>query len=133
MTEIKNQQELEITAKDKAKAVLGLVDNWMNYQTYFKEIPSVSVGISVEDEVIFQKSYGYANLETQEKATPQTMYRIASHSKLFTATAIMRLRADGKLRLDDPVSQLERLARLREQGILTEEEFAAQKKKILGM
>jgi CubicO group peptidase (beta-lactamase class C family) len=105
MTKIKNQREVEITAKDKAKAVLGLVDNWLDYQTYIKEIPSVSVGIFVEDEVIFQKSYGYANLETQEKATPQTMYRIGSHSKLFSATAIMRLRAEGKLRLDDPVSQ----------------------------
>jgi CubicO group peptidase (beta-lactamase class C family) len=105
MTEIKNKEEVEITAKVKARAVLGLVDNWLDYQTYIKEIPSVSVGIFIEDEVIFQKSYGYANLDTQEKATPQTMYRIASHSKLFTATAIMRLRAEGKLRLDDPVSQ----------------------------
>ena len=105
MTGIKDKKKAEISAKDKAKAVLGLVDNWLDYQTYIKEIPSVSVGISIEDEVIFQKSYGYANLENQEKAVPQTMYRIASHSKLFTATAIMRLRAEGKLRLGDPVSQ----------------------------
>jgi len=99
------QEEWKMTGKDKVRIVLGLVDNWLNYQTYIKEIPSVSVGVLVEDEVIFQKSYGYANLETREKASLQTMYRIASHSKLFTATAIMRLRAAGLLRLDDPVSQ----------------------------
>ena len=37
--------------------------------------------------------------------TPQTKFRMASHSKLFTATAIMQLREQGKLRLDDPVSK----------------------------
>ena len=37
--------------------------------------------------------------------TPQTKFRMASHSKLFTATAVMQLRERGKLRLDDPVSK----------------------------
>jgi D-alanyl-D-alanine carboxypeptidase len=37
--------------------------------------------------------------------TPQTKFRMATHSKLFTATAIMQLREQGKLRLDDPVSK----------------------------
>ena len=37
--------------------------------------------------------------------TPATKFRMASHSKLFTATAIMQLREQGKLRLDDPVSK----------------------------
>ena len=37
--------------------------------------------------------------------TPQTKFRMASHSKLFTATAIMQLRERGLLRLDDPVSK----------------------------
>jgi CubicO group peptidase (beta-lactamase class C family) len=104
MTDKKTKEE-KVSGKEKAKAILGLVDDWLNYQTYIKEIPSVSVGVLVEDEIVFQKSYGYANLDSKEKATPTTMYRIASHSKLFTATAIMRLRAEGKLRLDDPVSK----------------------------
>ena len=37
--------------------------------------------------------------------TAETKFRMASHSKLFTATAIMQLREQGKLRLDDPVVQ----------------------------
>ena len=36
--------------------------------------------------------------------SPTTKFRMASHSKLFTAVAIMQLREQGKLRLDDPVS-----------------------------
>lgn len=35
--------------------------------------------------------------------TPDTRFRMASHSKLFTATANMQLREQGMLRLDDPV------------------------------
>lgn len=90
--------------KDKAKAILPVMDEWLRYHTYINEIPSVSVGVFLEDEVIFQKSYGYANLKSRRKAASDTMYRIASHSKLFTATAIMRLRAAGELRLDDRVA-----------------------------
>ena len=37
--------------------------------------------------------------------TPETKFRMASHSKLFTAIAIMQLREEGKLRLDDPVEK----------------------------
>ena len=37
--------------------------------------------------------------------TPTTKFRMASHSKLFTAIAIMQLREEGKLRLDDPVAK----------------------------
>ncbi len=93
------------TNKEKVEDIVGLIDNWIHYQTYIKEIPSVAVGIFMEEETLFQKAYGYANLETQTKATPSTLYRIASHSKLFTATAIMKLYSEDKLSLDDRVSQ----------------------------
>lgn len=38
--------------KDKAKAILPAMDEWLRYQTYINEIPSVSVGVFLEDEVI---------------------------------------------------------------------------------
>ena len=91
--------------KESSHACIGLIDRWLDYQTYIKEIPSVTVGIDVEGETIFKKSYGYKDLEDREKATPEMLYRIASHSKLFTASAIMRLFAAGRLRLDDPVRE----------------------------
>ena len=80
-----------MTLKESAKCSFGLIDKWLEFQVYKRELPGISVGVFVEDETIFTRSYGYKNLQTREAATPDTLYRIASHSKLFTATAIMRL------------------------------------------
>lgn len=87
------------------KQALHLIDNWLDFQVYFKEIPGVAVGIFVEDEIIFKREYGYANLEEKTKLTDQHLFRIASHSKLFTATAIMKLYHEEKLSIDDKVSK----------------------------
>lgn len=92
------------TTPDQIRPVLGAIDKWIDYQTYFREVPGLAVGISVGDETIFSKGYGYANLENRTPVTPQTRFRIASHSKVFTATALMQLAASGRLRLDDRVS-----------------------------
>jgi CubicO group peptidase (beta-lactamase class C family) len=91
--------------KELIKSSLHLIDNWLDYQVYIKEIPGLAVGIAVEDELIFKKEYGYANLEKKTKLTDQHLFRIASHSKLFTATAIMMLYHEGKLSIDDKVSK----------------------------
>jgi CubicO group peptidase (beta-lactamase class C family) len=55
--------------------------------------------------VIFSNAYGHANLEQSTPVTPQHIFRVASHSKWFTATAIMQLKEQGKLRLDDRLVQ----------------------------
>lgn len=53
--------------------------------------------------IIFNEAYGYANLENKEKLTINHIFRIASHSKTFTATAVMQLQEKGQLRIDDYV------------------------------
>jgi D-alanyl-D-alanine carboxypeptidase len=95
----------EMPFKDTSMLAADLVDRWLNYQTYIKELPGISVGIEIDGESVLQKSYGYRQLEDRDPATPQTLYRIASHSKLFTASAIMRLFNEGKLRLDDTAGE----------------------------
>ncbi len=87
------------------KQALHLIESWLDYQTYIKELPGIAVGIFVEDEIIFKKEYGYANLENKVKLTNQHLFRIASHSKLFTATAIMKLYHEEKLSIDDKISK----------------------------
>jgi D-alanyl-D-alanine carboxypeptidase len=92
------------TTTEKLARIIGVVDKWIEYQTYIREMPGVAIGISVGEETILSKGYGYSNLENRTPVTPATRFRIASHSKVFTATAIMQLVADGTLRLDDRVS-----------------------------
>ncbi len=64
---------------------------------------SVSIGITKGQEVVYAKSFGFKNTDTQEMATPATVYHFASVTKPFTATAIVKLVQQRKLELDDPV------------------------------
>ncbi|MCE7737300.1 MAG: beta-lactamase family protein [Candidatus Heimdallarchaeota archaeon] len=91
--------------KELVKQALHLIDNWIDYQVYIKQIPGVSIGVYFEDEPILRKEYGYAHETNNERLNANHMFRIASHSKLFTATAIMKLYDQGKLSIDDKISK----------------------------
>ncbi len=65
--------------------------------------PGFAFGIVVDGQLVFKSSGGYANLEQKIPASSSSMFRIASMSKSFTSLAILQLRDNGKLRLDDPV------------------------------
>jgi D-alanyl-D-alanine carboxypeptidase len=79
-------------------------DRWLDYQRTLRQIPGTVVAIQQDDRIVHSKGYGFANLEQQVPMTPQHIFRIASHSKTFTATAIMLLALRGQLRLDDRVA-----------------------------
>ena len=59
-----------------------------------------------DQDIIFSKGYGYADVEKKVPMQPETICSICSISKLFTSVAIMGLWEQGKLRLDDSVSAL---------------------------
>lgn len=84
-------------------AALRVLDAWIEATAAQREQPGLSIGIVYDQNLMWAKGYGFADLERRRPATPATLYRIASISKLFTATAIMQLRDQGRLRLDDPV------------------------------
>jgi CubicO group peptidase (beta-lactamase class C family) len=86
------------------KAALQVFDIVVQHRVQQQEIPSVSIGIVYDQELIWAKGYGYADIDKKISATPSTLYRIASLTKLFTATAILMLRDAGKLQLDNPVA-----------------------------
>ncbi len=64
-----------------------------------------SVLIADHGKVIYQRAFGLANREWQIPHTTDTAFRIASLTKQFTATLIMQLAEQGKLRLDDPIGK----------------------------
>jgi CubicO group peptidase (beta-lactamase class C family) len=65
----------------------------------------MAIGVVSDQRLVWAKGFGLADVAGKVPMTPQTKFRMASHSKLFTATAIMQLREQGKLHLDDPVSK----------------------------
>lgn len=67
-------------------------------------VPSASVGIVTYGKIAYLKAYGNAQLDPAVQATPEMRYSIGSISKQFTATAILMLQQQGKLKLDDPIS-----------------------------
>lgn len=75
---------------------------------YFLIEPSASIAVMVVDEgeVVYQKAFGYENIETLKEATPKTNYRLASVTKMFTAMGTAILVDQGKLTYDTLVKDI---------------------------
>lgn len=67
------------------------------------EIPSMSVAVAENGKIIWMESFGWSDKENMIKATPDTLYSIASVSKTLTATGIMKLSEEGLLDLDQDI------------------------------
>src|ERR1700722_16086581 len=87
------------------QSATGYIRDWIEFQLRASEQPGCIVAIAHRGKVVTEYAFGHANLVTGEKLTPRHRFRIASHSKSFTAAGIMKLREQGQLRLDDPVGQ----------------------------
>jgi len=94
-----------IVKKDAIEEVLPFIKEWVRFVGYHEKVPGISVAMQLDNDLLLDFSVGKKNLETGESLTPDNLFRIASHSKLFTATGIMELYAQDKLSLDDRVSK----------------------------
>ncbi len=78
-------------------------------------VVGASVGIVKDGQLVYAKGFGHADLDAQQTVDPHHLFRIGSLSKLITTVAIMKLREEGKLSLDDAV--------FGEQGILNTPQY----------
>ena len=87
---------------DKIKLALPVIDSI--YKKYAEEnhFPGISFGVIMDGQLIYRGNYGYTDIEKKIPVTSSSLFRIASMSKSFTAMAILKLRDEGKLNLDDP-------------------------------
>jgi D-alanyl-D-alanine carboxypeptidase len=86
-------------------AALAYVQDWMAFQLERYRQPGASVAIAQGPQLLAEYAFGHANLRTGEALTPRHRFRIASHSKAFTASGVMLLREQGRLGLDDPIGR----------------------------
>ena len=70
-----------------------------------QHMPGAVVGIIIDGKLAWFKTAGVGDLKTKTPVTADTVFRIASMTKSFTAMSILKLRDEGKLSLDDPVSK----------------------------
>jgi CubicO group peptidase (beta-lactamase class C family) len=68
------------------------------------EVPSLSVAVARDGEIIWEKGFGLADREKNIPATEHTKYRLASISKQLTATGLMILVERGQIKLDSPIN-----------------------------
>lgn len=82
---------------------LESIHRWLEYRLWHSRTPGAQVAIGVAGQPFFSRAYGWADLERGVPMRTDHLFRIASHSKTFTATLVLQLVDQGRLGLDDPI------------------------------
>jgi CubicO group peptidase (beta-lactamase class C family) len=90
---------------ERVRALLPEVERTYREFAISNHIPGLAFGVMLDGELILSGAYGFSQLDGKVPARQQSLFRIASMSKSFTAMAILHLRDRGKLRLDDPAEK----------------------------
>src|SRR5262245_53587083 len=78
------------------------IDRTMENYRLDAHIPGMVWAVVQDGQVIHVKAAGVQDVDTKRPVTADTLFRIASMTKAFTALSILKLRDDGKLALDAP-------------------------------
>ena len=97
---------IHLQAQEKDK-IPGL-DNYIS--SIYKNLQmgtmaGVSVLVAQNGDIVYQKGFGYADIEKKIPVTPDTKFKIGSVSKQFTAVAILKLQEEGKIKIEDKLSK----------------------------
>lgn len=85
------------------EAAFPVVDKIFSNYARQNHFPGFVYGLIADGKLIHTGNIGYSNISQKISADSKSAYRIASMTKSFTAMAILKLRDEGKLKLDDPV------------------------------
>lgn len=90
---------------EKIKSALPAIEKLVAEECKKNNFPGLTYGIVVDGQLVDSHSFGSTNLAQKTTVSSKSLFRIASMTKSITAMAILKLRDEGKLRLDDPVQQ----------------------------
>lgn len=90
----------QVSSKGELKTDINkLFESYAHYNRFIG-----NVLISQDNTIIYEKSFGYANIENHKKNTKNSIFSIASVTKPLTAVGIMKLVEDGRLTLETPIN-----------------------------
>jgi D-alanyl-D-alanine carboxypeptidase len=87
------------------KAALDYLPRWVEHQMRLVQQPGCVIAAAYRGKPVLEGALGLADERRGEALTPRHRFRVASHSKSFTAAAVLRLRDQGRLQLDDPIGR----------------------------
>jgi CubicO group peptidase (beta-lactamase class C family) len=90
---------------DVASVRADSVDDYLRSEMAKRHIPGASVAVIRDGKVLLARGYGQANVELSVPATTDSVFKLASLTKPFTATAIMMLVEEGKISLDGRIAE----------------------------
>ena len=93
----------ELPVTGTPRPALASFDRLMTTFVKKHKIPGAVLAVAKDGHIVYERGFGYADLDVHEPVKPESLFRIASVSKPFTAVAILQLVERGKLRLDDKV------------------------------
>lgn len=79
-------------------------DSYIQDEMAIRNIPGLAACVVKEQEMVWAGAYGFANIAESVPVTTETLFTVASISKLFVATAIMQLHEDGLIDLDADIN-----------------------------
>jgi CubicO group peptidase (beta-lactamase class C family) len=90
---------------DWLQPALDYIPQWLEYQMRESEQPGCVIALVHNGRVVLERAFGHADIVGRAPLTPRHRFRVASHSKTFSAAGILKLREERKLSLDDRVGQ----------------------------
>ena len=93
----------DVNRLQKIEAALPMIDQLFKDYATKNHYPGMAYGLVVDGKLIHTGYDGYTDIDKKVEVGSQSAFRIASMTKSFTAMAILKLRDEGKLKLDDPV------------------------------
>ena len=84
---------------------LDYIPRWLDYQQRQSGVPGIAIAVARNGKIVLDAAIGQADAKRGHALTAGHRFRVASHSKSFTAAGIMLLRERGKLALDDAVGR----------------------------
>jgi CubicO group peptidase (beta-lactamase class C family) len=81
------------------------IDNYVKQGLKDWNLPGLSIVIVKDGKVVLMKGYGVRSIETNQPVDENTLFMIASNTKLFTATSLALLETEGRLSLNDKITK----------------------------